>query len=909
MTDAITLVGRDSELATIRELLALARNGLGAALVVRGEPGIGKTALLDAATTDRSGMRVIRVDGYEAEAAMPYAGLHRVGLTLQQYLPTLTDRHRAALTVAWGAREGPVPDRFLVGLAMLALCAAAGADQPVVCIMDDAHWLDSESLSVLAFVARRLTAESTVLLFASRDHQDTDTALAGIEVMRLSGLDSRSAVRLLTTTLAEGSDPFAAQRIAEATSGNPLALLDLARDLSVRQVSDLTLAGDPVPIGKRLEAHYLRQVRELSAEAQTWLLVAATASAGHPDLIERAAAQLGSSPQDGAAAAAAGLVKHSSTSIDFRHPLIRSAVYSAATGAQRRRVHSMLADEAEALNLLEVQVWHAAKATLGPAPEVADRLDDVAQRAGRRGGLASQSSLLNQAAELTPPGPQRNARLLSAAEAASAAGAAHLSRDLLDRIDADHLDAVQHGRLLSAETAWAMFVADPAAVMRGPAQMLEAAEFFHGADCTLEHKALLKAFEHALVTEQQMQGTDLKELGRRLQAGVRCAEGPLRVLLEALATHVLAPYAQAVPPMRAALAVLAELDDSMLQDCGFVGIAFATGLFDDAAAIRYLDRLTAIARDNGTLRALDTVLWVRASFEVGRGDPATARMFMDQVRELRRAIGYEAENVVNVPVLAWSDTPAEHVDGLASLIAQMGFGGVHLSTHAALAVREIAENRYDAAFDRLQPLVARPFLQVTYLQLADFAESAYRTGHLEAATETAATLSRMADVNDAAWLHGLDHRCRALLDDDEQHYQLAVDLLSTVSVPMELGRARLLYGEWLRRRKRRRAARVELRAALEIFERIEATAFAERARAELAATGESPAQRESVAGVEMSPREAAVAGMAAGGATNAEIAASLFISVNTVDYHLRKVFGKLGVSSRRQLSERFRTAT
>lgn len=905
----MTLVGRDAEYTSIRERLSRARNGLGAAVVLRGDPGMGKSALLSAVTSAATDMTVIRADGYEAEAAMPYGGLHRLGLRLLHYLPALTDRHREALTVAWGAQEGPAPDRFLVGLAMLALCAAAGADRPLVCVADDAHWLDPESLAVLAFVARRLTAEATVLLFATRDNADTDTALAGIDEVRLTGLDPRSAARLLTAGLGERSDPLAAQRIAEATGGNPLALLDLARDLSVRQISDLTLAGDPVPIGKHLEAHYLRQVRQLSSEAQTWLLVAATASAGHTELIARTAEQLGSTAEHAAEALAAGLVSHDTGSTDYRHPLIRSAVYMAATGVRRRQIHTALSVQAEHLGLADVAVWHAARAALGPAPEVADRLDDVAQRAGRRGGLTSQAGLLNQAAELTPPGPRRNARLLAAAEAAGAAGAAHLSRDLLDRINTDHLDDVHHGRLLSAETEWAMFVADPAAVMRGPAQLLAAASHFHGPDCAREHRALRTAFEHALVTEQQMQGTDLKELGSRLQTAVQCADGAPRVLLAALSAHLLAPYAEAVAPMRAALAVLRDLDDAALQDCGFVGIAFATALFDDVFAEWYLDRLIGIARDNGNLRALDTVLWVRASFEIGRSNPAAARMFMDQVRELRRAIGYDAENVVNAPLLAWSDTPPEHVDALAALIAQMGFGGVRLSTDSALAVRDIAENRYPAAFDRLAPLIARPFLQVTYLQLADFAESAVRSGHLDQAVATLTTLAAMAVVNDSAWLHGLHHRCQALLTDDEKHYQRAIELLSSRSVPAELARTRLLYGEWLRRRKRRRAAREELRAALEVFERLELAAFAERARSELAATGENPTQRESVAGVQMSPREAAVAGMAAGGATNAEIAAALFISVNTVDYHLRKVFAKLSISSRRQLSERFTSTT
>ena len=345
---------------------------------------------------------------------------------------------------------------------MLALFAEAGATRPVVCVLDDAHWLDSESRDVLAFVARRLQAESTVLLFAARDGEESDVQLAGIPSIRLAGLDTQSAVQLLRSTAQTTVDPLAATQIAGAIGGNPLALIDLGRELSIRQLSQLSLSVGPIPLSRQLEARYLRQVREMSKDVQRWLLVAAAESAGHTELIAAAAARLGLAPDCAAEAERAGLVMLGDT-VAFRHPLVRSAVYGAAPGAERRQVHAALVVDAQQLGLVELEAWHAAEATFGIDTAAADRLDAVAQRAAKRGGLMSQARLLARAADLTPAGPDRNGRLLAAAEAAGKAGAAHLSRELLDRIDPDELDPVQRGRLNhGTRPRWPIFMADPA---------------------------------------------------------------------------------------------------------------------------------------------------------------------------------------------------------------------------------------------------------------------------------------------------------------------------------------------------------------------------------------------------------------------------------------------------------------
>ena len=383
------------------------------------------------------------------------------------------------------------------------------------------------------------------------------------------------------------------------------------------------------------------------------MLVAAAESAGHTELIAAAAGRLGLSPDYAADAERAGLV--TLRIFAFRHPLVRSAVYGAALGIERRQVHAALVARPSA--------WP------GGTRGVACRGGHVrrrhrcrrparggADRAAKRGGDVA-ARLLARAADLTPAGPDRDDRLLAAAEAAGEAGAAHLSRDLLDRIDPDDLDQIQQGRRIMGHTQVAMPIADPAAVMSSPADMLRAADEFHGLDPKREQRALLRAFELALVTESLMEGTTLPELGHRLEAGAKVMDGPYAIVLRAVAAHILRPYTDAIPFMREAIATLSVLDDGDLPKFGFVAIALTTALFDEQAGANYLSRLARIARDAGSLRALDTALWVRSIFELGRGDPAAGGRYVEQVRELRRAIGYEAENVVNVSYLAWTGVP------------------------------------------------------------------------------------------------------------------------------------------------------------------------------------------------------------------------------------------------------------
>ncbi|MFB9958058.1 ATP-binding protein [Agromyces bracchium] len=902
------LLGRAPELERLAALLGGARNRRGGALLVRGEPGIGKSTLLDETVRTARGLLVVRANGFEAESAMPYAALQRLGTPFADLVDGLPPRQAAALRIAAGLDRGEPPDRYLVGLGVLSVLAAAGEAEPVLCVVDDAHLLDAESLEVLAFVGRRLQAERVALLLAGRADAIAPTAVAGVPVLELAGLDPLDAVRLLDRAADEAIDPYVARRIAEETGGNPLALIDLAHDLTARELTASTLAPTPAPVGERLEAHYLRRFAAIPQDTRLWLLVAAAESTGDRALIEAAADRLGM-PADAAGPAEDAQLVSLRGRVAFRHPLVRAAVYNGVSEADRRRAHEALGAVADGLGRADVAVWHAAAATVGTDERVAARMEAVADTAGGRGGTASRARLLVRAADLTPTGPARDARLIAAAEAASIAGAAQLALELLGRLDEDRLDPISLGRVLALRSLLALFVADHDGVVDGAATMLRVADLAHGLAPEFEQRALLRAFEGELTAEWAVRGATLPELGQRLAAGIDVAPGETAVLLRALAAHILQPYDEAVPVMRDAVELIRGMEDAQLSELGSVGVALTMALWDERTCIELLGRALRAARDVGALRTVDTMLWLLSLVELVRGDPAASGRYIEQVRELRRAIGYDAEQVVNASYLAWSGAPTELVEQVAEGILATGFAGAWTVAMTGLGIREIADGHYRDAFHRFEPLVAREFLQVTYQQLPDFVEAGVRSGRTADVRAAAARLDVFAAESGTPWIRGLAERSAALLADDdsaEPRYLAAIDHLTRSTARADLGRAHLVYGEWLRRMKRRREAREQLRLALAIFERAGAPAFAGRARRELEATGEHVTHHvPGDPGIdELTPREATIARLAADGRTNAEIGATLFISSNTVDYHLRKVFRKLGVTSRRQLAER-----
>ncbi|MER7166068.1 AAA family ATPase [Micromonospora sp. NPDC000207] len=904
------LLGRDPELERISTLLGNGRDGRGGSLLLLGDPGIGKTTLLKAATGGLTGRQLLEVDGFEAEITMPFAAVQRLIRPLRRHLDAVPDGHRQALLVAAGEVAGPAPDRFLVGLGVLGLLGAAGGSTPVVCSVDDAHLLDAESLDVLAFVGRRLAAEPVTLLLAARTTAAFPSRAAGIATVALTGLPQEAARRLLTRSLPGPIDPLVAARVVAATDGNPLALVDLAAELTIQQLTESSFGDEPLPIGRHLEQHYLRQVCQLGEEVRLWLLVAAADSTGNLDLITLASQELGLPADVAEAAEAAGLVELG-RALRFRHPLVRSAAYNAAEGRQRRRAHRALSAVAEKLDLVERAAWHAAKATLGVDEDVAQRLELVADLAARRGGFASRARVLIEASALTLPGRRRSARLVGAAEAALTAGVGQLTKDLVDEIDEDSLEPVSRGRLVAVRAAHSLFVAAPA-LTHAAADMLAAAAFFHGEDPDLEQAALIRAWECALPAERLNTGLDWTDLGRRLAEGARVKQGDAATILRAVSALILEPYAAAVPPVRAALAAYDRMGAAEILQFGHSCVALATAVWDVDAIHRFLTRWAEAARDVGALQMLDNALWVLSLTEATGGTPYRAVQYMEQVRELRRAIGYDAEHVVNVAVLAWSAAARDQVLAMAEATYRMGFGGVQASALAVLARIDLAEGRDAEAYATLKPFIDDPFLHVTATTWPDFAEAAARTGHLAEARAVVAKLDERAEACRTPLALGLAARSRAVVEaaasgvDVERHFRAAVTVLDGCRARVEEGRAHLAYGEWLRRTRRRAAARPHLRRAAEIFGSAGADAFTGRAGRELRALGDTWEEATPARPAGLTSQELTAAELAAAGHTNAEIGAAMFLSVNTVDYHLRKVFQKLGVSSRRQLADRLR---
>ncbi|MGX1804219.1 AAA family ATPase [Nocardia sp. NPDC055321] len=962
--DKGVLVGRVAELEELSGRISAARNRVGQALRLLGEPGIGKTALVEAAVARAGGFRVLRADGFEVEQALPYAGVQRLLARADIPLDDLPAHHREALGVAVGHRTGPVPNRFLVGQALLGLLALAARGRPVLCAIDDAQWIDRESLDALGFAARRLHADAVLVLFASRPDPEVDVHLGGIAVHPVAELERATAIELLTARLGVRFDPRVAADIVAAVGGNPLALTDLAHEFDARKLADSSFAPHPVGAGHRLEQLYQRQVRALPPDAQDWLLVAAAEATGDLELVDAAGALLSIPDNAGEAADSAGLVIIDGTA-RFRHPLVRAAVYGAAPAADRRRVHAALARAAELRGLDDIHAWHAAEAAARRDDRVAALLVAAAERAAQRGGSISRTSLLCKAAELATDPETRHGHLLDAAEAAAEAGAGYLALDLLERIEgtgaseapasgigatgADggapdsgdvgrstatvhttgstgpsalevgtgrtdsmtDADAVAAGRRLMLRASLATFLIDAQQMPLAPLHLKQAAELFHGRDPHLEQLALLRAFEAALPVERLMRGTTSTELGERMRAAAT-GPGVLTTVLSALAALILDPYPEAVAPMRAAVAAIAELDDARFLLFGSTGVALTTALWDERARDLHLARGERVAVAHGALKALDSYLWIRSLTDVERGDIRAADQAIERVRETRRAMGYPAEHVINGSYLAWTGAPYEQVEQLADAALVVGLAGVHSATVHGLAIRDLADGRYDAALEHLRALRHNAFLHTGPRYLPEYVEAAVRSGHLADAAEAAAELAGLAAACGAPWILGVSSRCLALIDDTpsaEPHFRSALATLAATSTPSDLYRTHLLYGEWLRRKRRRKDAGIQLRLARDGFLRIGVTMFADRANRELAALGEQATPKDQpIPKVQLTVQESQVTTLAAAGATNAEIAATLFISPNTVDYHLRKVFRKLGISSRRQLREHIAAA-
>ncbi len=911
----VVLVGRPTEREVLGGLLARAADGYSGALVLRGEAGVGKTALLNdtLAAATAGGLQTARLTGVEPETHLGYAGLHRFLLPFADHLERLPAPQRDALRSTFGLVAGPSADRFLVAVGVLTLLADVASEAPLVGVVDDAQWLDPESAMVLGFVARRLHAERVVLLFAVREPTGPLPALTGVPELVIGGLDDDVAMELLAS-LAPGLSPAVGARIIAGTGGNPLALAEVAKELSPAQLAGAELLPDPLPAGGSLEEVFGRQVSQLPAEARLLMAVAAAEPTVSHALLWRAAAQLGIDP-DAAAAADLGGLAEFAPQVEFRHPLIRSAAYHATPLGQRRLIHQALAAVGDGDDERSDRVaWHLGMAAAGPDEAVAARLEQAARQVRDRGGYAATVTFLARAAELSPADGQRARRLLAVSEAARIAGqpfrAGALLEEATPRLD-DPLARAQARRLYGT-IRFALGYAGEAAPI-----LLAAARAFGPVDARMARAALLEALEAAQYAGWSASRAVLSEIAAAARA-TPAAGGPLAsatdLLLDGFAARAAAGYLASAPLFRRAVDLLCASVSPQLGLRGLLlGCVAAADLFDDQAQHALAIRCVQLARDRGALTVLPVALNNQSTWaEVAAGRFDAARTCFTEASEISAATENPGiagtAGVAEMYELAWRgrETDTRRVAAAVTREATgAGRSGQSITAQYCLTVLELGLGNYQAA---LQCALAgydddAPFFGTQVLP--ELVEAAARYGESRLADAALGRLAERAEAAGTPLALGLLARSRALLAADadaEGLYEEAVKHLEQcLSVP-QLARAHLVYGEWLRRQRRRRDAREQLRTAHEMFTAMGAEAFAERARTELLATGEHARQRSAGTENELTPQEAQIARLVSQGESNRDIAAQLFLSPSTVDYHLRKVFRKTGVTSRTQLA-------
>ncbi|WP_091367972.1 ATP-binding protein [Geodermatophilus telluris] len=903
------LLGRRGESDRLSSLVAAAKAGRSQVLVLRGEPGIGKTALLDVVLDRAVGCQVARASGVESEMELAFASLHQMCSPFLDRLDDLPPPQRDALGTAFGLRSGNAPDRFLIGLAVLTLVATVADDGPLVCVVDDAQWLDQASAQVLEFVARRLGAERVALVVAVREPEGA-LRFTGLPELRVGGLGPHDAAALLQSALTGPLDPRVRERILAESHGNPLALLELPRG---RSTADLAFCSDPgattPPLPLRLERTFLQQVEPLPRPAKRLLLTAAADPVGDVLLLWRAADLLGIEAEAATACEAAGLIELRDR-IRFRHPLVRSAVYRSATPSDRRRVHAALAEVTDPSLDPDRRAWHRACAAVGPDEVVAAELERSADRALAHGGLAAAAAFLERATALTPDPGRRAQRALEAAQAEVTAGRFAAAASLLTAAALGPLGEADRARLelLQAQMSFAAHHGNGALPL-----LLGAARRLERLDPRLARTTYLDALAAALFAGRFAGGPGARQVAEAASSAPPAeVVGKGDVLLDGLAVRFTDGYAASAPLCRRAVRMF--VDDELTLDealrSAWLAASTAVSLWDDTGWDVLTRRHLQTTRQAGALSALPLALTSRVFVHLFTGELTAAAALVQEFQSLAEVTGGVGSlapyGQACLAAVRGSAEIAEPV--IASCLEDVVGRGEGVGVNVVQWARAVLCNghgRYEEALQAARDAAADPLEPgPPQWALAEVVEAGARTGDTRAAGAAAEQISAMARSTGTDWVLGVEAASRALLGDRrtaEDLYREAVDRLDRTSVQVTLARTRLLYGEWLRREGRRVDARAELRAAHEALSAMGLHAFAERARHELLATGETVRKRTPDTPTELTPQEAHIARLVAQGLTNPEIGAALFISARTVEWHLRKIFGKVGVATRREL--------
>ena len=899
------LLDRERERAALDGVLGDLRLGRGGALVVRGEPGVGKSALLEYVVGAAADMRVAKAAGVESEMELAFAGLHLLCAPLLGRLEDLPGPQRDALGVAFGLRAGGAPDRFLVALAVLTLLSEVAEERPLLCLVDDAQWLDQASAQVLAFAARRLLAEPVGLIFAAREPGEQFRGLPDLEVRGLPDKDARalldSAVRVLL-------DEQVWDRIVAETNGNPLALLELPRGLSPTQLAGgFGLVGAQA-VPARIEQGFRERLEALPRATRSLMLVAAAEPVGDPVLVLRAAGRLGIAASAAEAASADGLLEIG-TRVRFRHPLVRSAMYSSASLPERRAAHQALAEVTDRDRDPDRRAWHLAAAAPGPDEEVAAELERSAGRAQARGGMAAAAAFLRRAVELTSEPARRSERALAAAQASLLAGALDAAAELLATAAAGPLDELQQARasLLRGQIAFASSMGSDA-----PALLVKAAQQLEPLDAALARQTYLDAWTAAMFAGQFAGAGSLHEVARASRSAPPPASAPRLsdLLLDGLAVLVTEGRAQAAPLLRQAAHVFAE-DEITLEEglrYGWLAPVAAAMVWEEEYWHAIVARLLQSLREAGLLVHLPIWMESMAIITAWRGDFAAAASLIAEAEAITAATGSGFARYAAIFLAGLRGAEAEARPLIEAVITDSRAAGQGVGVQSSQWVSAILYNglgRYEEALAEAQQAAEQaPELFTSMWALVELIEAASRTGQTRLAADALGGLAEATNVGQTDWGQGIYARCRALLSDGqdaEGFYREAVDRLSRTRLRPDLARAHLLYGEWLRRKGRRADSRAQLRTAYDMCAAIGMEAFAERARRELLATGETVRRRTAGPHDQLTPQEAQIARLARAGLSNQEIGAQLFLSTRTVEWHLSKVFTKLEISSRRQL--------